>query len=72
MTEQEEGEVTDESRRARLVAIGALGFLLFGYPILAVFDVSATVLGVPVLWAYVFGSWAAVIVLVALAVRRVD
>jgi hypothetical protein len=64
------GEVTH--RQARLVAAGALGFMFFGYPLLAVFDVPATVLGVPVLWAYLFGAWAGLIVIVALAVRRSD
>jgi hypothetical protein len=61
-----------ESRRVYLVVATALGFLLFGYPLLAVFDVPATVLGVPVLWAYLFLAWAAVVALVALAVRHLD
>jgi hypothetical protein len=64
--------MSDESRRARLVAAAALGGLLFGYPLLAVFDVPARVFGVPVLWAYLFLAWTAVVVLVALAVRRLD
>jgi hypothetical protein len=64
--------MSDESRRARLVAAAALGCLLFGYPLLAVFDVPARVFGVPVLWAYLFLAWTAVVVLVALAVRRLD
>jgi hypothetical protein len=64
--------MADESRRAQLVAVASLGFLLFGYPLLAVFDVPATVFGVPVLWAYLFLAWGAVIALVALAVRHLD
>ncbi len=64
--------MADESRRAHLVAAAALGFLLFGYPLLAVFDVPATVFGVPVLWAYLFLAWAVVVAIVALAVRRPD
>jgi hypothetical protein len=64
--------MADESRRAQLVAAASLGFLLFGYPLLAVFDVPATVFGVPVLWAYLFLAWGAVIALVALAVRHLD
>jgi hypothetical protein len=54
----------------RLVAAGILGFLLFNYPLLALFDVDARVLGVPVLWAYLFGAWLALIALVALVIRR--
>jgi hypothetical protein len=64
--------VTDESRRAHLVGISGLGLLLFSYPLLAVFDVAGTVFGVPVVLAYLFGAWAAVVALVALAVRRLD
>jgi len=57
---------------ARLVAAAALGALLFGYPLMAVFDVPATVLGVPVLWAYLFLAWATVIAVATLALRRPD
>jgi hypothetical protein len=64
--------MAEESRSGQLVAAAALGLLLFGYPLVAVFDVPATVLGVPVLWAYLFVAWAAVIAVVALALRRRD
>jgi hypothetical protein len=53
-----------------LVAAAVLGFLLFNYPILAIFDLDARVLGVPVLWAYLFTAWASLIVLAAVIVRR--
>lgn len=64
--------MTEESRGGRLVAISGLGLLLFGYPLLAVFDVADTVFGVPVVLAYLFGAWAVVVALVALAVRHPD
>lgn len=64
--------MADERREARLVSAAALGALLFGYPLLAVFDVPARVFGVPVLWAYLFVVWAAVVAIVALALRRPD
>jgi hypothetical protein len=47
-----------------------LGFLLFNYPILALFNVPGTLLGIPVLYAYIFIAWALLIVLMALAVER--
>jgi hypothetical protein len=53
---------------ARIVAVFLLGCLLFGYPLLALFNVPATALGVPVLYLYVFGAWAALILLIAWAV----
>jgi hypothetical protein len=61
-----------EPRRAHLVALAALGGVLFGYPLLAVFDVPARVLGVPVLWAYLFVAWAALVTAVAVAMRRLS
>jgi len=64
--------VTQEARGGRLAAVAALGLLLFSYPLMAVFDVPATVFGVPVLWAYLFGVWGMIIAVVALTVRRLD
>jgi hypothetical protein len=57
-------------RGQRLAALCLLGFLLFSYPLLAVFNVQATVLGIPVLYAYFFIAWAALIALMALVVER--
>ena len=55
-----------ESRSQRFVALCALGVLLFNYPILALFNVPGTVFGVPVLYAYIFIVWAALIALMAM------
>jgi len=41
----------------RLVALCMLGVLLFNYPLLAVFNETGTVFGVPVLYAYIFTAW---------------
>ena len=59
-----------ETRSERLVALCLLGFLLFNYPLLAVFNVQATVFGIPVLYAYVFLVWALLIALMALVIER--
>ncbi|HXN15387.1 MAG TPA: hypothetical protein VN878_03365 [Usitatibacter sp.] len=56
----------------RLVGLFLLGCLLFNYPLLALFNVRATVLGVPLLYAYLFSAWALLIVLVALVMERSD
>ncbi len=56
----------------RLVALFALGCLLFTYPVLALFNVGDTVLGVPLLYAWLFGAWCVLIALMALAVTRSD
>lgn len=57
-------------RGQRLAALCLLGILLFSYPLLAVFNVQATVLGIPVLYAYFFVAWAALIALMALIIER--
>ena len=57
-------------RGQRLVALAMLGCVLFNYPILAIFNVPAAVLGIPVLYAYIFVAWALLIALMALAVER--
>jgi len=41
----------------RLVALCVLGVLLFNYPMLALFNVAATVFGIPILYAYIFSAW---------------
>ena len=57
-------------RGQRLVALCLLGFVLFSYPLLAIFNIPATVLGIPVLYAWFFAAWAALIGLMALVAER--
>jgi hypothetical protein len=59
-------------RGQRLVALCLLGFALFSYPVLAIFNIPATVLGIPVLYAWFFVAWGALIALVAMVVERRD
>lgn len=59
-----------ERRAQRLVALCLLGWVLFNYPVLAVFNVPGSVLGIPVLYAYIFVAWLLLIVLMALVVER--
>jgi len=60
------------SRTGRLVALAMLGCVLFNYPILALFNRPAAFFGVPVLYAWIFGAWTALIVLMAHVVERDD
>jgi hypothetical protein len=55
-----------QSKGQRFVALCMFGLLLFNYPILALFNISGTVFGVPVLYAYIFIAWTALIALMAL------
>jgi hypothetical protein len=53
------------SRRAlegqRLLAVFAMGALLLNFPLLALWDVRATVMGIPVFPVALFGLWALLI-----------
>jgi hypothetical protein len=54
-----------EAKGQRFVALCMLGMLLFNYPILTLFNVSGTLIGVPVLYAYLFIAWGSLITLMA-------
>ena len=54
----------------RLLALFALGLVLFNPPLLSVFSVEATLFGIPILFIYIFASWGVLIALVALIVNR--
>ena len=56
----------------RLVALFILGVLLFSPPFLLIFDNSATLMGIPVLYLYLFVAWAALIGLLALAIEKME
>jgi len=59
-------------RGQRLAALCLLGLVLFSYPVLAAFNVPATIAGIPVLYAYFFVAWGALIGLMALVIERPD
>ena len=56
----------------RLLALFFAGALLFNFPLLALWDRNATVLGVPLFPAALFMLWAALIGLLAWIVERDD
>ena len=62
--------MSEESKGQRFVALCMLGMVLFNFPILALFNVGGTLFGVPVLYAYIFIAWAALIALMALVAER--
>lgn len=64
--------MSDSLRSARMVAVAALALLLFNFPLLTLFDVDVRVLGVPLLWVYLFVAWAAVIAVVAWVARDAE
>ena len=62
--------MSEESKSQRFVALCMLGMVLFNFPVLALFNVGGTPKSVPVLYAYLFMAWAALIALMALVSER--
>ena len=60
----------NDTKEPRFVALCMLGLVLFNFPVLALFNAGGTVLGVPVLYAYIFAAWAFLIALMALVAER--
>ncbi|RLJ65098.1 hypothetical protein [Sulfurisoma sediminicola] len=54
----------------RLAALFLLGCVLFNYPVLALFNRAASVLGVPVLYAWIFAAWLALIAVMAFVIEK--
>ena len=61
-----------EIKGQRLVGLSMLGCLVFNYPILELFNRPGTVLGIPVLYAFIFAAWGLLIALMALVVETKD
>jgi hypothetical protein len=58
--------------KAKLIAISALAAGCFTYPLLSLVDPGVRVLGVPLVWAYLFVVWALLIIAVAALSIRAD
>ena len=54
----------------RLLALFGLGWLLFNFPLLGLWDLDATVLGVPLLPMALFGIWLLLIAIAAWLMER--
>lgn len=51
-------------KNRRLAGVFLLGWILFNYPILALFNLPASFLGIPILYGYIFAAWAGLIAIV--------
>jgi hypothetical protein len=56
--------------RQRLAAVFLLGCLLLNYPLLSLFDAPEEVLGVPLLYIYIFVAWTVLIALMAYIIEK--
>jgi hypothetical protein len=59
-----------DKKGQRLGAVCLVSFLLFNYPVLALFNVPVTALGIPLLYLYIFVAWSVVVALMALIIER--
>ena len=55
---------------ARLIGLFLGGCLLLNYPLLHLFNLSADVFGIPLLFIYAFGAWGLIIALAAVVLSR--
>jgi len=63
--------MTPENKKSkRLVALFLLGFVLLNYPILSLLNLDIFVFGLPLLYVYIFGIWAVLILLSAWVTTR--
>jgi hypothetical protein len=62
--------IARDLRGQRLAALAILGWLLLTQPLLSIADRVARVLGIPVLYAWMFGVWALLIVAMAVVLER--
>lgn len=54
----------------QLIALFLLGCLLFNYPLLALFSRDGLVEGIPLLYVYIFTTWAVLVGLLAVIIER--
>ena len=59
----------DQNTRDRVLGLFLLAFLALNYPLLSLFS-GGTVLGLPLLYAYLFAAWLVLILLVGAVHRR--
>jgi hypothetical protein len=59
----------DKINGRRLVGLFLLGMLLFNFPLLHLFNRPMLVLGIPVLYLYLFTAWSLIIFLILMISR---
>jgi heme/copper-type cytochrome/quinol oxidase subunit 2 len=53
----------------RLVGLFLLGFVLFNYPVISLFNIDKFWFGIPILYLYVFGVWFILVMLIVLITK---
>ena len=61
--------IKEDVRGYRFIGIFVLGFVLFNYPLLSLFNFPKRLWGIPLLYAYLFIAWLLLILLPLLVSR---
>ncbi len=56
------------TRNQRFIFLFLIGYVLFNYPLISLFDLPRAVWGIPILYGYLFSVWALLIILVGFTV----
>lgn len=59
-----------DRRGQRLAVVFVVGLLVFNYPLMSLASSDTTLFGIPVLYLYLFGSWALIVGTMALIIER--
>lgn len=62
--------ITETKRTTRFIGLFLLGYLLFNHPLIRLFNHPFTVMGIPLLYLYIFGVWVLLIFAVVMIVRN--
>jgi hypothetical protein len=54
----------DSNRNYRLIALFFFGYILLNYPLISLFNLPRMLWGFPMLYAYIFGAWTLLIILI--------
>ena len=60
----------ENKKNKRLVGLFLLGFLFFNYPLLSLFNLRSYVVGIPLLYLYIFSAWTVLIVMMIITTTR--
>ncbi len=62
----------DIYKTGRLLGVFMLGCALFSYPILSLFNLKILILGIPLLYLFIFAGWLGLILLVFWGTKMLD
>jgi hypothetical protein len=59
-----------KNKTNRLISLFIVGCLLLNFPILSLFNIKGFLMGIPLLYLYIFTAWALLVVFIGLIMRK--